>query len=263
MIHYEFTNETIEVDGHLLHGIKAVEALPQHNVKKGDLGGFIEKEENLQDNAWVFRGAQVYGYASVKGNAEVFGDAKVYGHASVGGKTKVYGKAKVYGNSMLAGSAQVLGSSQVYGYTEVFDSAHVSGDARVFGNAMVAGNAQVYGKVKVYGNAYVTGNAHVYGDAKVGGSAHVTGEAQIQGKAHLSTTEDYIVFKNWWSSGRYFTWTRSNNKWKVGCFYGTGTGLVKKAYEDSEESGKRYKEIVDYVEHCVINREENRTTERD
>lgn len=59
---------------------------------------------------------------------------------------------------------------------------------------------------------------------------------------------DYIVFKNSWSSGRYFTWTRSNDMWKVGCFYGTGEELIKKAYADSEESGKHYEAYVKFVE---------------
>lgn len=74
------------------------------------------------------------------------------------------------------------------------------------------------------------GNAWVYGDARVCGDA------------------DYIVFKNFWSSGRYFTWTRSNNMWKVGCFHGTGEELIKKAYSDSEKSGREYEKVVRYVE---------------
>ena len=57
-----------------------------------------------------------------------------------------------------------------------------------------------------------------------------------------------MVFKNWWSSGRYFTWTRSNNMWSVGCFYGTGEELIKKAYQDSKKSGLEYERIVHYVE---------------
>jgi len=58
----------------------------------------------------------------------------------------------------------------------------------------------------------------------------------------------YIVFKNFWSSGRYFTWTRSNNMWRVGCFYGTGEELIAKAYKDSEKSGREYERVVRYVE---------------
>ena len=35
--------------------------------------------------------------------------------------------------------------------------------------------------------------------------------------------------------------------WSVGCFYGTSNELIKKAYKDSELSGKEYKRVVDYV----------------
>ena len=76
------------------------------------------------------------------------------------------------------------------------------------------------------------------------------GDAKVYGDA------DYIVFKNWWSSGRYFTWTRSNNKWKVGCFFGTGEELIKKAYADSEKSGREYERIVKYVESILADEKE-------
>ena len=41
---------------------------------------------------------------------------------------------------------------------------------------------------------------------------------------------------------------RSNNMWSVGCFYGTGEGLIAKAYKDSEISGREYERVVKYVE---------------
>ena len=70
--------------------------------------------------------------------------------------------------------------------------------------------------------------------------------------AIIKENHDYIVFKNWWSSGRYFTWTRSNNMWNVGCFYGTGEELIAKAYKDSESSGREYERIVKYVESILV-----------
>ena len=36
--------------------------------------------------------------------------------------------------------------------------------------------------------------------------------------------------------------------WSVGCFYGTGEELIRKAYKDSKESGREYERIVKYVE---------------
>jgi len=57
-----------------------------------------------------------------------------------------------------------------------------------------------------------------------------------------------IVFKNNWSSGRYFTYTKSNKMWRVGCFYGTRQELIEKAYRDSGKSGDFYKAYVEFVE---------------
>ena len=129
-------------------------------------------------------------------------------------------------------------------------NAWVSDNARVYGDACVFDNAQVYGNAFVSDNSRVCDNARVYGDALVRGDACVCGDAEI------STDADYIVFKNWWSSGRYFTWTRSNNMWSVGCFYGTGDELVKNAYKDSSKSGRQYERIVKYVEE-TLKEEEN------
>lgn len=42
------TDETIEMFGVTLHRIKAVRSFG--NVKEGDLGGFVEKEENLSQD---------------------------------------------------------------------------------------------------------------------------------------------------------------------------------------------------------------------
>ena len=149
---YKLTDECMQYEGHKLYRIQSLRSFS--NVKEGELGGYIESEDNLSHDGmcWVYD------------EAKVFGNAKVYNNACV------------------------------YFYAEVFGNADVRGDAKVYKNG------------------------------------------------------DYIVFKNWWSSGRYFTWTRSNNKWKVGCFWGTGAELINKAYEDSELSGREYERVVKYVE---------------
>ena len=99
---YELTSETIETDeGITLYRIKALKDFG--NVNKGDLGGFIESEDNLSqegitwvyDNARVFGDAKVFGNALVYGNAVVFGTVLVYGNAQVSGDACIYGNAKV------------------------------------------------------------------------------------------------------------------------------------------------------------------------
>lgn len=46
--------------------------------------------------------------------------------------------------------------------------------------------------------------------------------------------------------------------WKVGCFYGTGEELIKKAYNDSKESGREYERVVRYVESILNDTYENK-----
>lgn len=116
------------------------------------------------------------------------------------------------------------------------------GFVQSYHNLSQEGDCWIHGEAKVFGNAKVYENAQVFGRAAVYGNAFVKGDAIIE------TDRDYIVFKNWWSSCRYFTWTRSNNMWKVGCFYGSGKELIKKSYADSEESGREYERVVRYVE---------------
>ena len=221
---YKLTDETISLNGATLYRIEALKDFGE--IKKGDKGGFIESEDNLshEGNAWVYDDACVYDNALVTDNACVSDNARVYGNSLV------YSNAQVYDNARMCGNARVCGNAQVYGYTYVY------------GNSLVYGNARVSDNAYVYGNASVSDNARVWGNVRVYGNTNVCGDAEI------STGSDYIVFKNWWSSGMYFTWTRSNNMWSVGCFYGTGEELIKKAYKDSELSGRQYERIVKYVE---------------
>ena len=58
-------DDSIEIDGVKLYRIQATKNLPQHYITKGEKGGYIEKEDNLSDEAWVGGNAKVYGYAKV------------------------------------------------------------------------------------------------------------------------------------------------------------------------------------------------------
>jgi hypothetical protein len=79
------------------------------DVAEGELGGWIEKEDNLSHSgdAWVYGNAQVYGNAWVYGNAQVYGDAWVYGNAWVSGDAWVYGNAQVSGNAWVYGELKL------------------------------------------------------------------------------------------------------------------------------------------------------------
>ena len=235
---YEITGETLQFDGRTLHRIKALVAIPDIGVDPGDLGGYVESSDNLsqEGTAWIADDAKVYGAA------QVYGDAEVCGYAQVCATARVFGYARVFGNAMIYGEARVIESARVFGY------AHVYGEAGIGGHAMVYGKAIVCGEARVYGAARVCDGAAAFGKSRVSGHAMVYGTAKIGGEAVVMAVKDFIVFKNFWSSGRYFTWTRSDNMYQAGCFRGTGTELVAKAYRDSEMSGREYGRVVRYVE---------------
>ena len=185
---FELTSEFItNIFGKKLFRVKAL--VEFGSVKAGELGGYIEKEENLSHNgnAWVSGDAKVFG------NAEVFGDAEVFGNACVSGD------AKVFGNAWVSGDAEVFGDAWVYG------DACVSGDAKVFGDAWVYGDAKVFGNAEVFGNAWVSGDAKVFGNACVSGNA------------------DYATIKGFGTEFRATTFFRCKDgtvKVRCGCFYG-------------------------------------------
>ena len=219
---YKLSNETIEVNGHILHRIIATKDFGE--VKNGDKGGFIESEDNLShyDLCWV------------------------------ADEAKVFGKAWVFGNAIIKNYAKV------YGNTWVCDNAVVSNHARVCGHARVFGHAIVKDYAWVFDHATVKDYAKVYDYSKVCGKAYICGYAQISGDAVIKKMGDYIIFLNTWSSGRHFTWTKSNDKWRVGCFYGSGQELIEKAYADGKNKGDNYKTYVELVEHLMKNNNESK-----
>ena len=78
---YELTDDSIVINGKTLYRIRALRGFG--DVKKGDIGGYIEKEGNLShlNNCWV------YDYAKVFNNAVVLDDARLCGQKSLRNNT--------------------------------------------------------------------------------------------------------------------------------------------------------------------------------
>ena len=227
---YELTAEFIEKWGKKLFRIKAL--ISFGSVEAGELGGYVEKEDNLAQNgnAWVCDDAEVYG------NARVFGNARVYGNAEVCGDARVYGDARVFGNARVCGNA------------EVFGNARVCDDAEVFGNARVCGNAEVYGDARVFGDARVCGNAEVCGDARVCGNAEVFDDA------------DYLLIGRIGSRFSFTTFFKNKDKGitvSCGCFLGTIAEFRAKVTDThgNNKHAKMYNLAADMAELQILGEE--------
>ena len=107
---YEFTGKEKKfANGASVRRIRALRNIPAYDVKVGDIGGFLESEDNLSHS----------GKAWVAGNAIVCGDARVGGNAWVGGKARVWGDAEICGNAWIFGGARLGFHTKVSGSTKV------------------------------------------------------------------------------------------------------------------------------------------------
>lgn len=263
---YILTDETKEWRSRTLHRIQAIRDFD--NVKKGDKGGWVESENNLSHsgNCWIYNEAiaaessevfgdaklggfaQIYDFADVFGHAKVYDDAQVFEFASVRGYSKVHGWAKIHGYAEVCSYSHIRENAQIFGHTIIHENAYIFGDAKIYGHAKIYGKARIHDDSSVFGHSVVCGQTDVFGQAQIDGNVVVCGYFEICGDAVIRDIFDFVIFKNTWSSMRYFTYTKSNKKWRVGCFLGSGKELIEKAYQDSERSGQMYEKYVKFVE---------------
>lgn len=170
------------------------------NVKKGTLGGWIERGENLSQlgDCWVAdeavvtgesvvsENAIVRGYVKVRGYSHVFGQAIVEDNADLSGAVYVYDSARVDLDSRLIEGACVCGNAIVSCVNRQTASgmglaANLSGNAIVRGNAFVGGKASVRDYAIVDGSATISESARIYDSGYVGGDAVVRGQASVCG----------------------------------------------------------------------------------
>jgi len=83
--------------------LKALRDIPEYGVRAGDLGGFVESEDNLshKGSCWVIDSARVCG------GARVIDSAIVTGRAWVSGKEQVWGEAQVGGEASIKGTQNI------------------------------------------------------------------------------------------------------------------------------------------------------------
>ena len=250
----------IRYEGRTLYRIIALRDFS--DVMKGDKGGYVESEQNLsqEGNCWIYDSAKAMDDSSVCENAKMHNSAVLSGKARMLEDSQIYDNARMYNESTMRGYSTMRDNTSMHGNSTLFRFAEMHGTSDICDNAAIFDNGKMYGASRMCGRASINENVEMHDDAividsvrvhdnvKLCGKARLCGNVIIGGDAIIRGKSDYIVFKNWWSSGRYFIWTKSNNMYTVGCFHGTGEDLIKKAYQDSEVSGREYERIVRYVE---------------
>lgn len=144
---YKLTNQTMLFKDRTLYRIQAL--INFGDVEAGDLGGWIESEENLSQNGncWIYDEAKVYDKAKVFDSAKIYDYGEVYGNAYVHDYAIIKDKAKAYGNAWILNGAVVC------------DEAYIQNNACICNNAMVCGDSTIY-------DAFIGGCAVVNSDIK-------------------------------------------------------------------------------------------------
>lgn len=180
---YELTENTKTVRGHTVYQIKAVKdfrvPLPTKSgktmiVKKGDLGGFIEREANLSQrgSCWIAYNVVVYEDARICDDAYVTGiGAIVKGNAFI--------CEHAYIHSGIVDDSAIIDGSAILVQSAVHHNAHV-GDHAIVASSFIADWVEISDNARVTDGSVIHEYARVTGAGRVINS-EVIGDAVIQG----------------------------------------------------------------------------------
>lgn len=176
---YELTKKTYSHYGFTLSQIRAIKSFG--DVKKGDLGGFIQNKKNLSQDGlcWVYDNVLVYLDGSVED------DAKAKNGCWIWNSAKLREKAVAENNCFLYGDIDVFGRALIQ------DEACCQG-GKVYENCIVRGRAGVSG-------AWCYGNSELSGFCRAGGNAELDGNFKLRGNGQL--------FDGYYNSGVIESWS--------------------------------------------------------
>lgn len=173
--------------------VVALEDMPWHGVKAGDLGGFVDSPSRMSQMSWVGENASVQG-----------GDSTVSHRARIDDNAKVNWSA-VTGNAVVCGSASlsnncIVGDNAIVGGKAMLHKSRASGSARIHGqtfacmshakdNAILCGFASMNDNSVIADDAFVTGTSSLFSSTFDGESA-VCGGLYIDNKlvSHRNTS---------------------------------------------------------------------------
>ena len=231
---YIMTNITKEVDGRTLHRIVAIKSFAyfeDRDVNQGDLGGWIEKEENLShegdcwvydeamvmDNSYICESSKIEDNVIIKGNSVIRGeiiiandvviDGNIYIRTSgeISGNAKLFGNIKIYrGNDKnsklydkydeikINGRALLDGNIQIYGNVHICDNVKLMGD--IWLDALYDYEEDIYRRIYIHGRSEVFGSVEICGDVEIADRAKVEGNVCIKGQ--VTICEDAYICGN-------------------------------------------------------------------
>ena len=210
-------DQAITMNGSTIYRIKALKNFG--DVKAGDMGGFIEKEENLSHDGpcWIYDDAMVYHNAKVRDNVIVRGYAHVYNESQVLHNAIVEDHARVCNNGTVFGNARIKDNGSV------FDHGIVNGFAIVQDNAVVRDCARAYGETIIKDHATVAGYMMV-SQGTISNSAILFGVGEIN--FDIDAKNDWTFYRNPCVDSGFITTSTKIDIWNYRFFSGTAEEFI-------------------------------------
>lgn len=124
-----------------LHRIRALRDI-REDVNAGDLGGFVQSEENLsqEGHCWIADNAMAAEEAYVSGNAILWDYSCALGSATVSGESRIGGEAVIE-------DCAIVASGYIHGRVRVAGNAEIHANCVTGGIPVIMECAVVYGEL--------------------------------------------------------------------------------------------------------------------
>jgi len=165
--------QSITIYGRTLYRIRALRDFG--NVKKGDIGGYVQNEYNLSHDGecWVYNDAMALDNSRVLNNARMYNNSRMYGHSEMFDNTemhdnsKMFNDSKMFDNSEMYDNSEMHDSAEMHDYSKMFDNSKMLDYSRMYDNSEMYDNAKIFNFSKASGNVKLIGNAKLYANAHV------------------------------------------------------------------------------------------------
>lgn len=197
--------------------------LGSYTVKEGELGGYVQKEENLshEGGCWIFDKARVYDDSRIEDNASILDLVRVT-NSVIGGYTKITNNSVISGSQIVGDKRIViLGRSQISGSTlrgKIYlDSANVT-------------------EAEVLNNLHLSGFYHVSFNTK--SNEDIATYRTTKAIRPMSKTDQEL------NRFGYVTAATKEDIWDIFPFWGTGEELIQYVEENYPSSADYYRNLV-------------------
>lgn len=199
--------------------------LASYTVKEGELGGYVEKEENLshEGGCWVFDKARVYDDSRIEDNASILDLVRVT-NSVIGGYTKIIN------NSVISGS-QIVGDERIVilGRSQISDS--------TLKGKIYLDSANVT-EAEVLNNLHLSGFYHVSFNTK--SNEDIATYRTTKAIRPMSKTDQEL------NRFGYVTAATKEDIWDIFPFWGTGEELIQYVEENYPSSADYYRNLVTF-----------------